>query len=142
MEITPITQNSFSAAIDLLKKNNLPTEDITDTTHLFVLHHEGQVAGTVAIEHDAQTALLRSLSVSEENRSSGLGIHLVQFIEQFAKEQGVGSIYLLTTTAAGFFSKLGYQQIDRNDVPAFISHTREYCSICPSSATVMKKALA
>lgn len=141
MNISPINQNNFSAAVDLLKKNNLPTDDLTDTTHIFALLDADQVLGTIGLEHDGHDALLRSLSVSEDKRKSGLGIELVRFIEQYAKESGVRNIYLLTTTAAGFFSKLGYETIDRNGVSDFVRTTSEYCSVCPASATVMKKTV-
>ncbi|MFN2438801.1 MAG: GNAT family N-acetyltransferase, partial [Chitinophagaceae bacterium] len=107
MNITTITQNNFSSAIALLKRNNLPTEDISDKTGLFVLEEENKVVGTVALEHDATDALLRSLSVTEEKRNIGLGKELVAFIEDHARKQGIKNIYLLTTTAANSFSKGG-----------------------------------
>jgi amino-acid N-acetyltransferase len=141
MNISPINQNNFSAAVGLLKKNNLPADDLTDTTQLFVLFDEDNVLGTIGLEHDGEDALLRSLSVSEEKRNGGLGMELVSFIERYAKENGVKNIYLLTTTAAPFFSKLGYETIDRSSVSDFVRTTSEYCSVCPASATVMKKTL-
>lgn len=142
MNISPINQNNFSAAIDLLKKNNLPTDDLTETTHIFTLLDGHHVVGTIGLEHEEEDALLRSLSVSEEKRKSGLGVELVHFIEWQARERGAKNIYLLTTTAAPFFSKLGYEVIDRNSVSDFVRKTSEYCSVCPASATVMKKRLA
>jgi amino-acid N-acetyltransferase len=141
MNITAITQNNFPSAIALLNKNNLPTEDISDKTGLFVLEEENKVIGTIALEHDNSDALLRSLGVSEEKRGTGLGKELVAFIEDYARKQGLQNIYLLTTTAANFFAKRDYHVIDRNSVSQFIKNTSEYCSVCPASATVMKKEL-
>lgn len=141
MNITMITQNNFSSAIALLKNNNLPTEDISDKTGLFVLEEENKVVGTIALEHDTTDALLRSLAVTEEKRTTGLGKKLVAFIEDHARKNGIKNIYLLTTTAADFFSKGGYEVIDRNSVSEFIKQTSEFCSLCPASATVMKKEL-
>jgi amino-acid N-acetyltransferase len=139
MNIIPASQNSFTAAIDLLKKNNLPTEDITSGTQLFVVEDGDEVVATIAVEYDYNDALLRSLSVSEEKRKSGIGAELVSFIEDYVQKQGVQAIFLLTTTAADFFSKRGYKIIDRNDVPEFIQNTKEYSVICASSSTLMKK---
>jgi amino-acid N-acetyltransferase len=139
MNIVPASQNSFTAAIDLLKKNNLPTEDITSGTQLFVVEDGDEVVATIAVEYDYNDALLRSLSVSEEKRKSGIGAELVSFIEDYVQKQGVQAIFLLTTTAADFFSKRGYKIIDRNDVPEFIQNTKEYSVICASSSTLMKK---
>ena len=142
MNIVPASQNSFSAAIELLKNNNLPTEDINPGTQLFVVEEGDNVIATVAVEYDYNDALLRSLSVSEEKRSSGIGAELVDFIEDYVRKQGVRTIYILTTTAAGFFSRRGYTLIDRSNVPQFIKDTKEYSVICASSSTLMKKKLS
>jgi amino-acid N-acetyltransferase len=140
MNIVPASQNSFSAAIDLLKRNNLPTEDITQGTQLFVVEEDNKVIATVAVEYDYNEALLRSLSVSEEKRNSGIGAELVSFIEDYVRKQGVQNIFLLTTTAADFFSRRGYKIIARSNVPEFIQNTTEYSVICASSSTLMKKS--
>jgi amino-acid N-acetyltransferase len=142
MNIVPASQNSFSAAINLLKKNNLPTEDISPGTQLFVIEEGDEVIATVAVEYDYSDALLRSLSVSEEKRTSGVGKKLVDFIEDYVKKQGVQHIYLLTTTAENFFLKRGYKTIERDTVPDFIKNTSEYSVICASSSTLMKKELS
>jgi amino-acid N-acetyltransferase len=142
MNIVPASQNSFSAAIALLKKNNLPTEDIDPGKQLFVVEEGDNVVATVAVEYNYNDALLRSLSVSKEKRKSGIGAELVEFIEGYVQKQGVQRMYLLTTTAATFFSKRGYATIDRDNVPEFIKNTKEYRTICSSSSTVMKKELS
>jgi amino-acid N-acetyltransferase len=134
MNIVPASQNSFTAAIDLLKKNNLPTEDIHPGTQLFVIEESDSVIGTVAVEYDFNVALLRSLSVSDAKRNSGIGELLVGFIENYVQKQGVHSIYVLTTTAEKFFSKKGYEKIDRNNIPDFIKNTKEYSHLCSSSS--------
>ena len=141
MNIVPASQNSFSAAVELLKKNNLPTEDINPGTQLFVTEENDSVIGTVAVEYNFDVALLRSLSVSEQKRNSGIGQMLVDFIENYVQKQGVQSIYLLTTTAEGFFLKKGYESVDRNEVPDFIKNTKEFSIICSASSTLMKKEL-
>jgi amino-acid N-acetyltransferase len=141
MNIVPASQNSFSAAIHLLKKNNLPTEDLDPGKQLFVVEEGNEVVGTVTVEYDYDNALLRSLSVTEEKRNTGVGIGLVEFIEDYVQQQGVRNIYLLTTTAAGFFLKRGYEITDRNTVPDFIKNTSEYSFICSAASTVMKKEL-
>jgi len=141
MNIVPVSQNSFSAAIDLLKENKLPTEDINPGTQLFVVEEVDEVIATIAVEYDYNDALLRSLSVSEKKRNAGIGAELVDFIEDYVRWQGVQNIYILTTTAAAFFAKRGYALIDRSNVPRFIKETKEYSVICASSSTLMKKEL-
>ena len=141
MNIVPLTQNNFSAAINLLKKNNLPTEDISDVTKLFVLEDEQSVVGTIALEYSGTEGLLRSLSVDERKRNRHYGSELVDFIETYARQQGVKYLYLLTTTADKYFSKKDYKTVDRNSLPSYIIQTSEFTSVCPSSAIVMKKEL-
>lgn len=142
MNIVPASQNSFSAAIALLKKNNLPTEDLDSGKQLFVVEEGDEVIATIAVEYDYNNALLRSLSVSEEKRRTGIGAELVRFVEDYVAEQGVQNIFLLTTTASQFFSIRGYQIVDRSNVPDFIKNTKEYSFICASSSILMKKDLA
>ena len=141
MEIAPVSQNTYSKALELLKKNNLPTEDISDHTKLFVVTHNNEVTGTIGIEFYDDLALLRSLTVNEELRSKGIGKELVEFIEGYAKQNGAKELILLTTTATAYFSRRAYQTIERNNVPEEIKKSPEFASTCPSSATVMKKIL-
>jgi amino-acid N-acetyltransferase len=141
MEIYPVTQNDFSKAINLLKKNDLPTQDITGTTKLFVMLEGNDVVGVVGLEAHDHDGLLRSLCVSEGKRNTGLGAELIDFMESYAPTQNVHCLFLLTTTAADFFSKKGYEEIDRNKVPQPIQESTEFTTVCPSSATVMRKRL-
>ena len=142
MNIVPASQNGFTAAIRLLEKSGLPTSDIDPGKQLFVMEDGDNVIATVAAEYDYNDALLRSLSVDEEYRNKGVGEQLVSFIENYVQQQGVERVFILTTTAAKFFSKRGYIPVERSDVPEFIKNTSEFGSICPSSAVVMKKSLA
>ncbi len=142
MEIKPADTEEFQQALALLQSSALPVNDLDSGTQLFVLEENGIVKGTVATEYDYATALLRSLSVDESLRGKGSGKKLVAFLENYLAQQGIETIYLLTTTAAPFFKKLEYEIIDRSEVPVFIRNTSEFSSICPSSATVMKKALS
>lgn len=54
---------------------------------------------------------------------------------------GVETLYLLTTTAAGFFADRGYERVDRSVVPAPVRGTTQFSTLCPESATVMRKGL-
>jgi amino-acid N-acetyltransferase len=56
-----------------------------------------------------------------------------------ATELKIREIYLLTTTAAEFFTHLGYRQVDRALAPAAIASTKEFSSLCPSTAVFMVK---
>lgn len=141
MRIIPADQPYIAAALALLRNSDLPVKDIQASTRIFILEDEGNVIGTVGIEHNGSEGLLRSLSVHPSRRSWGFGKELVQYIEQFARQHGVKDLYLLTTTASQFFYQRNYQVISREDVGPFIRQTSEFNSVCLSSAVIMKKSL-
>ena len=142
MNMVPLTQNNFSAALDLLKKNNLPTEDISEATSMFVVEEQNTVTGTIALEYAGSDGLLRSLAVAADHRQNGVGGELVAFIEAYAVRQGIQQLYLLTTTAEKFFAKRGYVVVERSAVSPFIENSSEFASVCPSTAVVMKKTIS
>ena len=141
MTINEITQNTFSKAVALLKQNNLPAEDITEVTKLFSIVDNDKVVATIGLELYENIGLLRSFAVDQEYRSKGVGSQLVNFIEDFAKQNDIKEIVLLTTTAAEYFTKRNYQAIHRENIPGEIKNSSEFKSTCPSSAVVMKKLL-
>lgn len=141
MTVSPVSTTTYDSAIDLLVRANLPVQDISGHTELFELKAETEIIGTIGLEHDGTVGLLRSLSVQEGSRGKGYGEQLVNFLEETAKAKGIEVMYLLTTTAAAFFSKRGYQTISRTEVPLFVQQTTEFSSVCPSTATIMKKQL-
>lgn len=141
MTVSPVSTAAYERAIDLLAKANLPVQDIGPHTELFELRIKDELIGTIGLEQDGAVGLLRSLSVDERQRGKGYGEQLVGFLEETAKARGIQTLYLLTTTAAAFFSKRGYQTISRAEVPQAMQQTSEFASVCPASATIMKKEL-
>ena len=66
---------------------------------------------------------------------------MVAHAERHARDQGVHSLYLLTTTAEKFFLRRGYARIPREVAPAAIKTTSEFSGICPTSSAFMVKYL-
>jgi N-acetylglutamate synthase-like GNAT family acetyltransferase len=62
-------------------------------------------------------------------------------LEKRAIQQGLRTLYLLTTTAEAFFADLGYVPVERTEVPAAVADTRQLRELCPGSARVMGKQL-
>lgn len=141
MIIHPVSSHDYAAVLSLLQQNHLPTDDITQNTRLFTFYDDGMLTGIVGVEIKGEDGLLRSLCVTEDKRTSGSGTSLVEYIEDYARQHGVKHLYLLTTTAAAFFDNRGYEAVDRSTVPEAIKETSEFASVCPDSATVMKKKL-
>ena len=134
---------SLAAAKGLLAASSLPTGDLTDghCEHFFYWGPPDAPTGLVGLELFGDVALLRSLVVSADARSSGMGTALVRHAESYARSQGVRTLYLLTTTAEGFFTRLGYSNSARDTAPAAIRSTPEFAGICPASSAFMSKQL-
>jgi len=98
--------------------------------------------GLVGMELFSRHALLRSLVVDPKVRATGLGSRLVEHAEAHARAHGAESIYLLTTTAEGFFGARGYARTERSTAPESIRGTREFASLCPASSAFMIKHLS
>jgi protein-tyrosine-phosphatase/N-acetylglutamate synthase-like GNAT family acetyltransferase len=128
------------AEIDaLLARVDLPVEGVEDQFPgaFVVARRGGRIVGVAALEQHGGDGLLRSVAVDPEERGTGLGICLTAERLAFARQAGLGAIYLLTTTAAGYYPRFGFATIDRASAPAAIAASREFASVCPSSATCM-----
>jgi len=132
---------AIAEVISLLKKSDLPFEDITPELleNFYAYNGKEGITGVVGLEIYDEAALLRSLAVESSERGRGFGKSLVKFAENSAKRKNVKSIYLLTTTTQKFFERNGYVCIDRKEAPEAIKKTKEFSEICPSSSVFMVK---
>ena len=105
-----------------------------------VAEQDGQIAGVAGIEVHGAHALLRSLAVLPSRRDAGLGAELVHNRIRWARQQGIESIYLLTTTASEFFVRHGFEISSRDEAPDEIRSSKEFSEMCPSTAVFMKLA--
>lgn len=134
---------SRAAAVALLDAAALPSSDLTDAhmEHFFYCGAADAPTALVGLELHGPSALLRSLVVHPDRRSTGIGKTLVEYAESQARARGVRAMYLLTTTAAPFFERRGYRLAARESAPAEIRATREFSDICPASSAFMVKQL-
>lgn len=108
----------------------------------FRLADDQGTLGWAALERCGPDALLRSVLTVPSRRCSGAGADLVQRVSASAANEGVERLWLLTETAAPFFTRLGFMETERENVPAAIRQTTEFRGICPISATCMVLDLA
>lgn len=128
--------------IALLQSQKLPVEDLPLTlTDFYVAKEAGKIIGIIGMERFGQFGLLRSMVVHPDYRNQQIAAILVHFLEQLAAGSGIKSMYLLTETAAGYFSKKGYLAINRDQAPAEIKKSSEFSHVCPVSAIVMAKEI-
>jgi len=115
---------------------DLPTDDIEDDGRVFfeAVSGDGQTIGYAGLERCSGDYLLRSVVVLPAHRSHGFGRSIVETTLRDVD----GDVFLATTSAATFFSTVGFSEVPRAEVPAAVLATRQLSSICPSSATIMK----
>jgi amino-acid N-acetyltransferase len=127
---------------ELLEGCGLPHEDIAKHLNHFILAKDGNhLIGTIGLEIYGKDGLLRSLAVASFYRSRGIAKALYDKILGYAHLQGIKTLYLLTTSAMDFFSKLGFAKGERDNVPESIRMTKEFQSLCPSTAVCMTKKI-
>lgn len=113
----------------------LPAEDLdADGQQFFALDDALAFGGYFVAGPDA---LLRSIVVPPSARKRGLGQKMAAALLRQLEDQGVERAWLLTTSAAPFFERLGFAIVDRRGAPAAIAGTPQFQGICPSSATFM-----
>jgi len=143
LEIRGATATDFRAVQHLLRAAGLPVDDLAaETMRTFLVAAMGdRIAGLIGLEQYAKTGLLRSLVVSPAFRNAGLGRLLVAALESLAAGLGVRELWLLTIDAERYFATLGYTVQERAMTPASIRRTREFSSLCPGDAVLMRKKI-
>lgn len=140
IKIRPAKPDDREQARTFLRANDLPVEDLeAESVQLFVVDDDGDFLGVGGLESSGGVGLLRSIVVPEENRGEGYGSAICNRLEARAADSGVESLYLLTTTAKAFFRERGYETIPREQVPPAIQATSEFSTICPESASCLRK---
>jgi amino-acid N-acetyltransferase len=127
------------AVLRLLGDAKLPPPESFE--HFFGCGEQELPQGVVGLEIYGNDALLRSLAVDPAARGRGCAGALVAQAEQYAQQRGVRRIYLLTTSAADFFARLGYKRLERDEAPGAIRTTSEFAALCPASSVFMVKEL-
>lgn len=132
--------DDLPAVRDLLARSALPLDGADALLgHLVVARDERGIVGTAGLEMYPSGALLRSVAVEASARGQGIGQLVTDAALSLARDAGVGAVFLLTTTADGFFPRFGFARVERDEVPADIRASVEFVSACPASAVVMRK---
>ena len=142
--IAAASGRDYGGVIALLKAASLPTEGLARSSmaHFLVARDaSGNLIGAIGFERYAHAGLLRSLVVATENRNCTLGTQLVAELEARCRSLALSELFLLTTTARGFFVRQGYEVIARESVPMALRGAAELTRLCPESAVCMTKSL-
>jgi amino-acid N-acetyltransferase len=136
------TPEDWPKIAKLLATADLPLAGVqAHLTNFFLAFRENDLIGSAGLECYGETALLRSVAVTAPERGHGLGQELVLQVLAYAASLGVRQVVLLTTTAADFFVRVGFQPISRTEFPMAVQVSVEFEEACPASATAMSLQL-
>ncbi|MGV2102805.1 MULTISPECIES: GNAT family N-acetyltransferase [unclassified Rhizobium] len=96
---------------EALRAADLPTDDIEDDGRAFfeAASGDGQTIGYAGLERCAGDCLLRSVVVLPAHRGHGVGRAIVEATLRDVD----GNVFLATTSAAPFFSAIGFSEVPR-----------------------------
>ncbi len=143
MNIEEITNpNDLAQAVDLLREFDLAYTDLDQPNiRIFRFSESGRLVGLGGLEIYGNQALLRSVAVAKEFQDKKSGRFICNWLENWAAENQLSELYLLTTTAPGFFAHLGYRVIQRDEFPEPLRQTAQFSELCPASSVCMMKII-
>ena len=126
----------------LLLECSLPVEGLDEHLDtILVICRDHEVIGCAALELYGKSAFLRSVAVRPGFQGKGLGQGLTEAALDLARRNKVEEIYLLTETAGKYFSRFGFEAIDRRNVAHPVLQSIEFTTLCPKTAIAMKLRL-
>jgi amino-acid N-acetyltransferase len=136
VELAPAALEHQASVLALLAETGLPLDGLEEQfPSAYVIARQRGVVGVAGLERHGDFGLLRSVAVAERFRNTGVGRLLINDRLNAARALGIQQIFLLTTTAAGYFEKLGFVPTPRAEVPSAIAASIEFARACPASAT-------
>lgn len=142
MRIETAQPTDRAAIIGLLEQGSLLTEDLpVDLSDFLMAKDEDTLVGVAALESFGSVGLMRSVAVDPAYQGKGIAAQLIDQVLATAVAAHLQEIYLITTTAEGYFDRYGFAPVSRETVPETIRQTRQFSGLCPSSAVVMKRTL-
>jgi amino-acid N-acetyltransferase len=141
VSIEPIAAGELDRVRLRLLADGLPVEDLgRSPVHFFAARTAtGASVGWGGLEPHGEEALLRSVVVNPVLRGIGAGKAMVEALIDQARSMGVRRLWLLTTSAEGFFKGLGFHVVARGAAPASIQSSEEFAWHCPDDAVCMTR---
>lgn len=139
----PARPHDLPDALALLARAQLPEQGVAELWgHYFVVREDdGRVVGVAGLEVHGPDGLLRSVAVDADYRGQGIAARLVGAALERARLVPLRSVFLLTTTAADYFARLGFAACPREQAPAAVRESWEFRTGCPATAVLMIRPL-
>ena len=140
--LRPATKADLPAALALIAAAGLPSSDVASAWgpgFAVALAESGDLVGVEGIEvhgDGPRYGLLRSAAVAPEWRGHGVGEALTRDRLAWAREQGLAEVWLLTSTAAHWFPRFGFEPAERNAAPAPLLASSEFTTTCTTGAAM------
>lgn len=138
VDLRPATPADYAAIVRLLESEALPTVGVQEALRHFVVAETGAgIVGVAGLEVHGTDGVLRSVAVDGRFRGRGLGRRMTERVLHAARHDGLRQVYLLTTTAEGYFPRLGFRRIEREEASPAVQRSVEFREACPDSAVTM-----
>lgn len=126
----------------LLERAGLGTHGVAQHLDDFLVATAAEaVIGAAGMERYPPDGLLRSVVVAAAWQQRGIASALAAAVAAHARAAGIGSLYLLTTRASGYFARHGYTRVARDALPPPIAASPQALRLCPQDAQAMKCVL-
>lgn len=140
----PASGGDVDALKPMLAAALLPSRDVVGPPRqrFVVARQDGRMLGCAGLQVAGEDGLVRSMTVRWTRRNAGLGTRLHQRLLFDAVLAGVRTLYVVTTTAEGFFARLGYRRVTPDQVPAELRRSEEFTAFVPGGGVVMSRPVA
>ena len=137
--IVSLKRSHISDTETLLERCDLPFSDCSEHIQNFVgVIKSDNLIAIGALQYEDSVALLRSIAMHPDSRGQGLASAMTHHLIEQARSREVRQLYILTETAESYFSQFGFYSIPRKAAPVRIQATRQFESLCSSSAQLMR----
>lgn len=124
VRIRPATEAEANYVRFRLKVVGMMWQDVNPVRSMFWVAEDGRdIIGFARLEFGLQGALLGSLYVEPEYRSSGLGRAIVKRLETEAYKRGRQQLHVFSTEKGEFFKSLGFEEVPVKHTVSLIGDT-------------------
>ncbi len=134
------TEADAESIVGLVREAGLAVPGVVEHLRSFLIaERDERPVGAIGLELRGDAALLRSAVVAPAERGAGVGGALVGAVLDLARREGVRTLYLLTTSAEGYWTRHGFARVSREAVPERVRQSDEFLGACPASAAAMMR---